>query len=66
VTSIFSAPAGRYPRERLFVSLPLLLWQAEEVKDDATRRKLCDQLVTNAATWDDFLAAYAPLWQRFS
>lgn len=66
VASLFSASARRYPRERLFDSLPLLLWQAEEVDDGAIRRRLCDQLVTNAASWDDFLAAYTLLWQRFS
>ena len=64
--ALFAPARGRYPRERVLNSLPLLLWHAEEIRAGAVKNHLQAQLTTSAAEWPDFVAAYTGLWRRFS
>src|SRR5262249_18540495 len=50
--------AWRYPRERLFNALSLLLWDSNEPSDPTHVRQLQRQLATNAADWSGLVAAY--------
>jgi hypothetical protein len=51
----------RYPRERLFNSLPLLLWD----RASETRQHLQAQLQTSASDWRGLLAAYKSIWPSY-
>lgn len=62
---LFSRGLGRYPRERLLNSLPLLLWE-NPTNDVRVRRRLQMQLRTDAADWQSLVAAYKKLWPSFS
>jgi len=55
----------RYPRERLFNALSLLLWNGEIAKEPQTVRHLQRQLVTNAADWPGFVTAYKKIWAHY-
>jgi rhamnosyltransferase len=57
--------ALRYPRERLFRALPLLLWD-DPANDAPARRHLQQQLATTASDWPGLVAAYKAAWPRFS
>lgn len=54
-----------YPRERLFHSLPLLLWE-EPLNDLRVKRHLQKELRTEASDWQGFVAAYKAVWPKFS
>ena len=51
---------GRYPRERLFRALALLLWEQNKL----VRAKA--ELRTDASDFAGLVAAYAQLWKRFN
>jgi hypothetical protein len=57
--------AARYPRERLFNALALLLWNGEAAQDRQVRRHLRRQLHSNGADWESFVAAYKQIWARY-
>lgn len=61
-----SGGAGRYPRERLFNALALLLWTDRGAADERQRRVLRENLRTSADTFDGFVAAYEKLWHQFN
>lgn len=61
----FDRNAPRYPRERLFNSLPLLLNDGEGIADPETRRHLQDQLHTRARDWPELVAAYKQVWSCY-
>jgi len=62
----FWAPgASRYPRVRLLHALPLLLWEPATRFDAGIQSNLRRELRTSAATFPDFVQAYALLWERF-
>lgn len=56
---------SRYPRERLFNTLPLLLAKGESATEPATRRQLQSQLHTRAHDWSGLVAAYKQVWNRY-
>ncbi len=64
-SSVFEAAALRYPRERLFNSLPLLLWD-EPLNDLRVKYHLQKQLRTTATDWQGFVTAYKAVWPKFS
>jgi len=55
----------RYPRERLFNVLPLLLGGARSLSDTDTRRHVQNQLRTGASDWCGFVAAYKQVWSWY-
>jgi hypothetical protein len=55
----------RYPRERLFNALALLLWDDQSLDDSVLKKQLQNQLRTNSSSWKDFIAAYKAIWQNF-
>jgi hypothetical protein len=57
--------AGRYPRERLFNSLPLLLWNGEVSREPEVRRHLQKQLRSTASDWAGLVAAYKEIWPPY-
>jgi hypothetical protein len=61
---IFSRTAGRYPRERLLNSLPLLLWVP--LNDLRVKYFLQKELRTTASDWQGFVTAYKAVWPKFS
>jgi hypothetical protein len=62
---LVSARAFRYPRERLFRALPVLLWQPATVVNSRVRRRLQHELRTNAGDQTGLLDAYIRLWEIF-
>ena len=59
------ARAGRYPRERLFNSLPLLLWNGEVSREPEVQRHLQNQLETHSSDWAGLVAAYKEVWPGY-
>lgn len=57
---------GRYPRERLFRALCLLLWAEDAVVEGAARRAVQVELRTTAGDFPGLVEAYARLWSRFN
>jgi hypothetical protein len=57
--------AWRYPRERLFNALPLLLWEAEASVEPTVRQLLQKQLHTAASDWAGWVAAYKNIWPNY-
>jgi rhamnosyltransferase len=58
--------AWRYPRERLFNALPLLLWDGDEAAEDTrVRTHLQQQLQSKAADWAGFLSDYKQIWPSY-
>jgi hypothetical protein len=57
--------AHRYPRERLFNSLPLLLWNGEVSTEREVRRHLQKQLRSTASDWAGLVAAYKEIWPPY-
>lgn len=56
----------RYPRERLFNALTLLLWERDGVSDASLLRILQRELNTRARDFAGLVAAYEHLWHRFN
>jgi hypothetical protein len=61
---ISDALAWRYPRERLFNALPLLLWEPTPA-EPTVRRLLQKQLHTTASDWSGWVAAYKNIWPNY-
>jgi hypothetical protein len=59
--SLLDPMAARYPRERLFNTLPLLLWNGTRFEPAETKH-LQQQLRTPAANWGGFVNAYKNIW----
>ncbi len=51
---------ARYPRERLFRALALLLWEQNEFK------RVCSELRTSGVEFAGLVLAYEYLWRRFN
>jgi len=60
-----TAHPGRYPRERLLNTLPLLLWDAEVTREPSVIRYLQKQIATQASEWRGLVAAYKQIWPQF-
>ncbi len=58
--------SGRYPRERLFHALALLLWEPTALADPALRAALRRDLNAQATDLASLVAAYSRLWSRFN
>jgi hypothetical protein len=52
----------RYPRERLFNALPLLLWNAEAVSQPCLLRRLQQELQTDALDWAGLVSVFKRIW----
>jgi hypothetical protein len=57
---------SRYPRERLFNALALLLWEKDAVNNASLLRVLQRELNTRATGFAELVAAYEQLWHRFN
>jgi len=57
---------GRYPRERLLHSLPLLLWDKNALTDPAMLGMIQSSLRTQATDLAGVVAAYTVIWGRFN
>ena len=55
----------RYPRERLFNTLPLLLWYEQASHEPDVRHRVQEQLMTQEQEWRGWLAAYKQLWPGY-
>ena len=56
----------RYPRERLFNALPLLLGNEEAIAELDTQRHLQELLCTQAQDWSGLVAAYNQVWSCYA
>jgi hypothetical protein len=63
--AIIDALAWRYPRERLFNALPLLLWEQSAPTEPALQRLIQRQLHTAASDWAGWVAAYKSIWPNY-
>jgi hypothetical protein len=59
------AVSWRYPRERLFRALTLLLWNAEELAHPRMLRRLQQDLHTDAPDWNGLVGAFKQIWPRY-
>jgi hypothetical protein len=55
----------RYPREKLFNALCLLLWDEAVLRDAAMLQRLQKILRAESTCWDDLISAYQRLWQNY-
>lgn len=55
----------RYPRERLFNALALLLWDDEAATEPALTRRLQDWMLARTAQRQDLMFAYRGLWENY-
>ena len=58
--------SGRYPRERLLTTLPLLLWEKTALTNPDLLAKIQTQLRTTATDLAGLVAAYSVIWGRFN
>jgi hypothetical protein len=56
----------RYPRERLLNTLPLLLWNAENLNEVSNLRFIQQQLRTDATEFSQLVRAYESLWKIYN
>jgi hypothetical protein len=62
---VFDGFANRYPRERLFNALTLLLWDKDSLRDFEIKRRLRTQLQTRVCDWVGLVAAYKSIWPSY-
>jgi hypothetical protein len=65
-TALLRPSASRYPRERLFHSLPLLLFEPAALDQPAALRAVQGALQTTATTFPELVQTYRRLWSRFN
>ena len=58
--------SGRYPRERLLTTLPLLLWEKSALTNPELLAKIQTQLRSTATDLAGLVAAYSVIWARFN
>jgi hypothetical protein len=63
--AIFGPQAFRYPRERLFDALSLLLWDADALERDASQHRLKGSLRVENGSWPEMLLAYQEIWRQY-
>jgi hypothetical protein len=56
----------RYPRQRLFHGLALLLWEPGTLEDEGLLHAVQGELMTSAGTFPGLVAAYESIWKRFN
>jgi hypothetical protein len=61
--AVFGRRSFRYPRERLFNALCLLLW--DDVRDREVADRVRSELQARTGDWPAFLAAYKRIWSSF-
>jgi hypothetical protein len=59
------AVSVRYPRERLFNALTLLLWNAEGAGQPRILRRLQQELQTDALDWASLVSVFKRIWPRY-
>jgi hypothetical protein len=64
--SAFGKMANRYPRERLFNALALMLWMDDSDKDHRLLSTLKTNLRTQAESFEDLVKAYEAMWHLFN
>jgi hypothetical protein len=64
--ALLKEKAFRYPRERLFNALSLLLWEPSTAREPQLLHDVQTELVTPAVGFNDLITAYQNLWRRFS
>lgn len=60
------ASCARYPRQRLFHSLALLLWEPDPLAEAALLARVQTELRSDACDLAGLIAAYQRLWNRFN
>ena len=65
-SACFTARAFRYPRERLFHALTLLLWESAMLDNSFFLQRVWRELETTATDFPGLVSAYTTLWRRFN
>lgn len=65
-SALLKEDARRYPRERLFNALTLLLWEPGTTENSFLLEKVQSELVTEASVFPELVAAYEKLWRKFN
>jgi hypothetical protein len=65
-TALMRPSASRYPRERLFHSLCLMLFEPAALEQRGGLRAVQDALQTTAADFPELVHTYRRLWNRFN
>ena len=63
--ALFDGALFRYPRERLFDALCLLLWDEDAVNEPALMRRVQNHLGARTDRWQDLMLAYRGLWENY-
>ncbi|HWF19271.1 MAG TPA: hypothetical protein VG754_08385 [Verrucomicrobiae bacterium] len=61
----FTGGFSRYPREKLFNALTILLWDDNVPHERAVLQRLQNQLRARSTRWEDLISAYMRLWQTY-
>jgi len=65
VKAAWTPLSWRYPRERLFNALPLLLWNGNTIEEPELVAHLQKQLASKANDWAGFVRAYKQIWPQY-
>lgn len=57
--------ARRYPRERLFNALALLLWESATLDEPLLRERLQTLLRSDSTDWHTLVGSYKRIWENF-
>ncbi len=63
---LLGAKGGRYPRERILHSLPLLLWEPGVRRGKTDLRRIQEDLNTTSTDFRGLVEAYSALWRHFN
>ncbi len=55
----------RYPRERLFDALCLMLWEGDALEEPVLKRRLRHDLQAQTSEWPDLIPAYRNIWKGY-
>jgi hypothetical protein len=65
-SAVLHLRSTRYPRERLFCAMALLLWCPETLGEPKLLRRVQRSVQTLATKYPDLVSAYANLWRHFN
>lgn len=65
LSGLCRSESARYPRERLFHALSLLLWEPHALREPKQKLRLQHQLATSEDTFAGFVSAYEGWWAHY-
>lgn len=65
LSAALAGTSRRYPRERLYDALALMLWHDGTLTDPDARLHLQQQLLVTTPEWQDWLSTYKKVWAAY-